>query len=206
MKARFCFVVSLILLIASAGLFCQEVPPAADAPVDAEADVFADAAAGESDSAEGELARGFRNLLLGMEMEAAKDELMADPWFIFRGGPDVSMLLTPNESLIDCRGSSYIRRAVFQFDRQQLFVITLMIDPTRSDYYSLFVTLQERFGEFVSLSPEAVIWDDGQTRLSLERPLTVKYIDRTVFDRKRAEARTGDDLLEQSHRDFLNQF
>ncbi|MDR1894509.1 MAG: hypothetical protein LBQ61_07485 [Spirochaetales bacterium] len=150
--------------------------------------------------------RGFRNLLLGMSLEAVKEELQRDPWFFFRGDPDVSLLLAPNESLIDCRGSGYIRRAAFQFDQGRLFIITLMIDSRRSDYYSLFLTLQERFGEFESLSPDKVVWDDGQTRLTLERPLTVKYIDRAVFDRKLAEARAGADLLEQSHRDFLNQF
>lgn len=153
-----------------------------------------------------ELVRGFRDITLGMTMDETKEALKADPWFLFRGDPDVSLLAVPNETLIDCAGTGYISRALFQFDQDRLFTITIVVNNRRSDYYSLFTTLTAKYGEFDSLSPEMVIWDDGATRMTLERPLTVKYIDREVLDRKREESRTGRDLLEESHRAFLEEF
>jgi len=50
------------------------------------------------------------------------------------------------------------------------------------------------------------VWEDGSTRVSIERPLTVKYIDRTVFDRLREEARTIQDWETLSREEFLAEF
>ena len=50
--------------------------------------------------------RTFRNLSLGMSMEAVKEVLAADGLFAYRGDPDVSLLPRPNEKIgrASCRG------------------------------------------------------------------------------------------------------
>jgi len=180
--------------------FCLLLIPVFLLPLSAQ-----EAAAGSGGSPS-PLSRGFREVTLGLSLEETKAKLLEDPWFLFRGDPDVSLLASPNESLIDCPGASYISRALFQFDEKTLYTISLVLDEQRVDYYSLFTSLRDKYGEFQSLSPQMVVWDDGVTRISLERPLTVKYIDREIFDRKRMEARRGANLDDLSRQDFLKMF
>ncbi|MFH2114588.1 MAG: hypothetical protein ABIJ86_08795 [Spirochaetota bacterium] len=126
--------------------------------------------------------RTFRNLSLGMSMEETKEVLKADGLFAYRGDPDVSLLPRPNESLIEVSGLSYIRRAFFQFHEDRLFVMIFAINESKMDHYSIFTSISSKYGKPLSLSPAESIWDDGMTRLSVERPLAVKYIDLDVFN------------------------
>ena len=50
------------------------------------------------------------------------------------------------------------------------------------DFYSVFTKFLEKYGEPLSLSPETVFWENEDVSLSLERPVSVKYIDRRVFN------------------------
>jgi hypothetical protein len=126
--------------------------------------------------------RAFRGIELGMEMAEVKKILAADGMFSYRGDVDVSLLPRPDESLIEVSGLSYIRRAFFQFHQDKLFVMILAINEKELDHYSIFTTLSAKYGKPTSLSPSESVWLDGATRLSVEKPLAVKYIDIAIFD------------------------
>ena len=149
---------------------------------------------------------GFRALRLGMELDLVKELLQEDALFAYRGDPDVSLLPQPQQTLIECAGTSYIRRAFFQFHERRLYIMTLALDPDRLDYFTLYSTLAGRYGEPDRLNPSAAIWEFEGLRLSLERPLSVKYIDPEVFARLQAQARAGQDLRELAKEQFLEQF
>ena len=148
----------------------------------------------------------FRGIALGMELQSVKDRLMEDPFFDYRGDPDVSLLPQTLEELIECSGFSYIRRAYFQFHEKRLYIMILVLDESRLDHYSLFTTLADKYGAFSSLSPQKVVWESEDTVFSLERPLTVKYVDRQVFESLKEESRAEEDLREISRRRFLEEF
>jgi hypothetical protein len=150
--------------------------------------------------------RGFRSIQLGMELERVKQLLIQDPLFDYRGDPDISFLPLPPQTLIETSGSSFIRRAYFQFDQDLLYIIILSMDPDRLDYYTLYSTLSEKYGPPTSLDPTEAVWQFEQLRLSLERPLNVKYIDSAVFETLKEEGQVQEDLWEISKDNFLQQF
>jgi hypothetical protein len=150
--------------------------------------------------------RGFRSIQLGMELERVKQLLIEDPLFDYRGDPDISFLPLPPQTLIETSGSSFIRRAYFQFDRDLLYIIILSMDPDRLDYYTLYSTLSGKYGQPTSLDPTGAVWQFEGLRLRLERPLNIKYIDSTVFEALKEKGQVQEDLWEISKDNFLQQF
>lgn len=148
----------------------------------------------------------FREIRLGMTLDEVKNALEKDPYFNYRGPPDVSMLASPDENLIETTGYSFISRAFFQFYEKKLYIMILMLNPSEISYYSMYTTLTAKYGPSSSLSPEEVVWESPQYRLSLERPLSVKYIDRTVFDRLKEAGKMKQSERSISRDQFLNQF
>jgi hypothetical protein len=80
------------------------------------------------------------------------------------------------------------------------------MDPDRLDYYTLYSTLSEKYGGPTRLDPTEAVWQFEELRLSLERPLTVKYIDSAVFQALKEEGQVQEDLWEISKDNFLEQF
>jgi hypothetical protein len=149
---------------------------------------------------------GFRGITLGMSTEAVKAALAADPLFRYRGDPDVSLLPRSSQALIECAGSSFIRRAYFQFDKDRLFIMILVLEPERVDHYSIFTSLSRKYGPPGSLSPQESVWLFPALRLSLERPLTVKYIERGTFEAIIRQGAAQTDLQQVSRERFIEQF
>jgi hypothetical protein len=150
--------------------------------------------------------RGFRGIDLGMEVEQVKTLLTQDPLFDYRGDPDVSLLPQPPQTLVEVRGSSYVSRAYFQFQEGRLYVMILALNRDRLDYYTLYTTLSAKYGEPASLDPTEAAWLFPGLRLSLERPLSVKYIDTGVFEALQEEGKAEQDLRGLSEQRFLEQF
>ena len=152
------------------------------------------------------LPRSFRRLQLGMNLDELKDALTNDGLFEFRGDPDVSFLPSREENIVETTGYSFIRRAFFQLREGRVFIMAFSLDTRRIDHYSVFTSLIRRYGEPDRLNPHEAVWENEEIRVSIERPLTVKYIDMTVFnqiiDESRAEE-TREVFLRQG---FLNEF
>lgn len=153
-----------------------------------------------------EIPSGFRAVQMGMDIDAVKEVLIADGNFSYRGDPDISLLPSPNESLIEVRGTDFIRRAYFQFHDRKLYIIILVLNPDLLDHFTMYTTFVEKFGEPLSLSPIEVIWESESYRLSLERPLSIKYLDIKVFEALLRESRKLESLGELSREQFLEQF
>jgi len=149
---------------------------------------------------------GFRGINLGMDIDQVKKALVADPLFGYRGDPDVSMLPQSHDYLIECAGPSYIQRAYFQFANKRLLTMILMLDTEKLDYFSLYTALTGKYGQPASLSPQEAVWQSTSVRLSLERPLTVKYIDQATFANLIGKAGAPTDLEGLSKEKFIEQF
>jgi hypothetical protein len=148
----------------------------------------------------------FRGLSLGMGLDQVKAALKADPLFRYRGDPDVSFLPQTSQYLIECDGASFLRRAYFQFADGRLFIMILVLDEQKLDHYSLFSTLTAKYGQPSSLSPHETVWQGDAVRFSLERPLTVKYVDARTFASLLAQGGAQKDLEQLSREKFLEQF
>jgi hypothetical protein len=157
-------------------------------------------------SAPAALPTGFRGLSLGMDLERVKEALKADPLFRYRGDPDVSFLPQTKQYLIECEGASFLRRAYFQFADGRLFIMILVLDEQKLDHYSMFSTLTAKYGPPTSLSPQETVWQSDAVRFSLERPLTVKYVDARTFASILSKGGAQKDLEQLSREKFLEQF
>ena len=153
-----------------------------------------------------ELARKFRELQLGMSLEDLKTALTNDGLFEFRGDRDVSFLPIKEENLVETTGLSFIRRAFFQLREDKVFIMAFRLDDRRIDHYSVFVSLIQKYGEPVSLNPHEAVWENEETRISLERPLTVKYIDMTTFKAIIGESKAEEAAEVFRRQGFLNEF
>jgi hypothetical protein len=148
----------------------------------------------------------FRGIALGMPVDQVKALLRQDALFRYRGDPDVSFLPSSGESLIETEGSSYIRRAYFQFADGALYVFIIVLDTARLDHYGLFTAFSAKYGPPASFDPREAVWQSDAVRFSLERPLTVKYIDRRVFEAQAARGAAQEDLELLSRERFIEQF
>ena len=161
---------------------------------------------GQAEPGDSSLPRQFRNISLGMNIDDLKASLLEDNYFNFRGDRDVSLLPQREQSLVETTGSSFIRRAFFQLRDSQVFIMSFALNTQIIDHYSVFTQFVEKYGEPVSLDPKAAVWETEQTRISIERPLTVKYIDKTVFDDIINESSLVESGQVRLRQEFLNEF
>jgi hypothetical protein len=153
-----------------------------------------------------ELPRGFRDILLGLEFPVIEERVSRDSAFAFRGRPDVSMALSDGEPLIDTRGRGYVDRGVFSFHENRLFSFSLYLETQRLDYIQLYNHFSEKYGQPVDLDPRRAVWDDGRTRIELEKPLTLRYLDVAVFEERRTDSRAAEAVEDLTRRQFLELF
>jgi len=153
-----------------------------------------------------ELPAGYRSILLGMTFSDVKDRLLVEPRFDFRGDPDVSIQKTGSQSLISSKGRMFIDQGFFQFENDKLFLIILEFNRDKIDFFTMQQSLTSRYGPPGDVSPEGMTWSNGKTKLSLEYPLTLKYLDEEVFNSFLAEEERLKSFQEVSRTDFLEDF
>ena len=153
-----------------------------------------------------EIPRQFRELSLGMALDDLKSALVKDGLFRFRGDRDVSFIPVREETLVETTGLSYIRRAYFQLFGGEVFIMSFSLDTRLMDHYSVFTSFVRKYGEPLALNPGEAVWENDDTRVSIERPLTVKYIDKIVFNglTEESKARIAREVLRRE--EFLGDF
>jgi hypothetical protein len=155
---------------------------------------------------ENTLSSEFHGIRLGMGLDELKSALLGNSLFSFRGDRDVSLLPAGEQVLIETSGLSFVKRAFFQLRDNRLFIMAYSLNTETMDHYSVFSALVANYGDPDSLNPKEAVWLSDEVRLSVERPLTVKYIDRKVFDKLALDSKvtvTKETLLRE---EFLDAF
>jgi len=127
------------------------------------------------------LPNGYGSVSLGMNVDEAKNALIDDPAFGYRGDRDVSLLPGENRTLISTTGILFLDECWFQFKDNRLYIITINLNKEKIDYYSVFNTLCKKYGEPNFLSPKKSEWKNDSVIMTLERPLTLKYADLKIL-------------------------
>lgn len=135
-----------------------------------------------------DLPSGFGGVELGMSLDDAKNALKANSDFGYAGDRDVSLLPGDNRVLIETdsynmQHHGFLTRCWFQFYEENLYSIIINFNPERLDHYSLYTTLVKKYGEPEEFSPERSVWKNDGVTMSLERPLSIKYIDNEVSEK-----------------------
>ena len=154
------------------------------------------------------LPSGYANIRLGMSLEEVKAALKKDPQFGYRGDRDVSLLPGDARVLIETDSSrnaphSFLDRCWFQFYEEKLCVIIINVKTSRMDHYSIFSKLCGKYGNPATLNPEKSEWVSDTVIMSLEKPLTLKYIDKAVFDKLQNQSQVNKSIEETSRERFL---
>ncbi len=148
----------------------------------------------------------YRSIRLGMGIDAVKEALKQDAVFGYRGERDVSLLPTENRSLIESAGSYFISRSWFQFYKDNLYTMIFKLNTDTVDYYSVYSKFCEKYGEPASINPQRAVWENEHTRVVIERPLIVKYIDLTVFNELISQSTTEKAASETNRQNFIDGF
>lgn len=148
----------------------------------------------------------YRSIKLGMGIDAVKEALKQDAVFGYRGERDVSLLPTENRSLIESAGSYFISRSWFQFYKDNLYTMIFKLNTDTIDYYSVYSKFCEKYGDPASINPQRAVWEDDRTRVVIERPLIVKYIDLTVFNELISQSTTEKAAAETNRQNFIDGF
>ncbi len=161
--------------------------------------------AGESNAS---LANGYGGIELGMSVDEVKSALKKNPQFGYRGDRDVSLLPSTLETIIETDASrntySFLNRCYFQFHDEKLYIITINIKSSKMDYYSIFSTLCQKYGNPPSMNPKKAEWNDGKVLMSLEKPLTLKYTDNAVYEEIQNQSQVEKTAEEMTRDNFLN--
>lgn len=155
-----------------------------------------------------EIPKGYGGVELGMTFDQVKKALKDNLDFGYRGERDVSLLPGENRTLIETdtttyAGFSFLERCWFQFYDDKLYIITINIDREKMDHYSIFRTLCKKYGDPVSVSPEKSVWKNDSITMSLERPLTLKYVDQKTFDKLQKKSLVNPSGTEMTRDMFL---
>lgn len=178
-------------------VWCLAVPFFAADPVAARAGTVA-------------LPDGIGGIALGMSLDEVKAALKKNYEFGYRGDRDVSFSPRSGreQMLIETDGRlasfSYFERCWFQFDeKNKLYIITVNLNQEKIDHYSIFKTLCEKYGKPDQLSPRKSQWSDENVLMSVERPLSLKYIDAKTFNERQEAANVQKTIGEQNRDAFL---
>ncbi len=153
-----------------------------------------------------DLPLGYKDIKLGQTFDQVRSILEKDSSFGFRGDRDVSLLPTEERVLIETSGSSFFDRCWFQFYEDKLYSLILNINVERMDYFSMFKTFTLKYGEPDSLNPTKSEWKNDSVILSLEKPLTVKYLDVKVFEKLQESSEQASSTEEYLRKKFLESF
>jgi len=154
------------------------------------------------------LPSGYRNIKLGMTLDEVKDALKKDFQFGYRGERDVSLMPDQQKILIETdtsrtAPSSFLDKCWFQFYEDKLYIITINVKPTRMDHYSIFSTLSKKYGNPENINPQKSEWSNDSVIMTLERPLTLKYTDKKVYEKLMEESLVQNTAQEMSAQAFL---
>lgn len=146
---------------------------------------------------------GFGGIYLKASMESVESLLDSSAFFVYNS-QRVSWL--PFSPLISADGRGFIKKGYFQFVEDQLYSITLIMDEGKIDYFTLFTQFNEKYGNYTLLSPSNVKWVGLQSELTLEKPLTVKYLDMELHRAYVAASQVEKSKQQARRENFLDQF
>lgn len=144
----------------------------------------------------------YRTISLGMTMEQVKTKLENDTIYNYRGERDVSLLPSENKSIIETSSDTWLENCWFQFYNNELYSIIINYNPEKFDYNTIYNQLIDKYGLHNEMDPTKAIWEDDFVIMSLEKPISVKYINKKIFNDIRTQA-TVEKTKEEETRDSI---
>jgi len=122
---------------------------------------------------------GYKNIRLGASREDAINAILSDytmilPRKYMTGKADITA--EESETFLALEENRFYRSGYFLFKNDALYSITVNFQPNQVDFLELLSALNSKYGKGAFLDADTVAWQNGDTRIILERPSIVKYI------------------------------
>lgn len=125
---------------------------------------------------------GFKNIKLGGSRIDTINAILSDNTMLL---PKQYMLNTNGVDLASEESASFLaleenkfyKSGYFLFKEDALYSISINFQPNQVDFLELLSSLSAKYGRGAFLDAETVAWQNGDIRIILERPSTVKYLD-----------------------------
>ena len=150
-----------------------------------------------------DLPNGYREIRLGMSLEQVKENLQEDAIFNYRGERDVSLLTGKNQTIIETSSESWLENCWFQFYNDELYSIIINFNPEYFDYNTIYNTLTDSYGIHSEMDPKRVVWETAAITMSLEKPISVKYLDNYIFEDIRDLSMIKETKMEETRQSLL---
>lgn len=146
---------------------------------------------------------GFENLILGSDYDEVLSKLDSSENFIYNSEQPSWIEENP---VIVAEGRGFVEKGYFQFVDKKLYTITVEINQNKIDYYTIFTELKKKYGNYKKFSPKMVLWESEKCTLFLERPLTLKYLDKNLHQKLLDSASIKKSKKEILRENFLEKF
>lgn len=146
---------------------------------------------------------GFENLVLGSDYDDVLSKLDSSNIFLYNSEQPTWINENP---VIAVEGRGFVQKGYFQFVDKKLYTITVEINRNRMDYYTIFTELKKKYGKYKQFSPKMVVWESDAAVLYLERPLTLKYLDKNLHSILLDSAKIKKSKSQIQRENFLEQF
>ena len=146
---------------------------------------------------------GYRSIRLGMTIDQVKQNLQDDAIFNYRGERDVSLLTGKNQTIIETSSESWLENCWFQFYNNKLYSIIINFNSTHFDYNTIYNRLTDSYGIHSEMDPKRVVWENSSITMSLEKPISVKYLDNHIFEEIRSLSTIKQTEIEETRESLL---
>lgn len=150
------------------------------------------------------LQNGYKSYILGMGQDEIEEELSNSSEFNIIREEILSVRMEPDTDIISTEGYGFVTRAYFHFNNEKLFQIYLIIDEQKVGYYPILKTYINKYGNPSSFSPDRAVWENNEVMVILEKPCTLKYVDKKVWDSLLSKDHTTDTVFDKIRRDFID--
>ncbi len=132
------------------------------------------------------LSRGYRGVTLAMKINKVREILKKDRLLEIDIKTDFGDLDEEPYHILKARNVPYIKSVYYQFGttksiKQQLFAIIIHFNDKYNDFYSLFKKMRKKYGEPSLFNPNMATWQNKTTKIILNSPATIKYIDINLY-------------------------
>ncbi|WP_300753960.1 hypothetical protein [uncultured Brachyspira sp.] len=122
---------------------------------------------------------GFKNITLGATREDTINAILGDntmtlPKQYMTGTVDLSA--EESADFLALEENKFYKSGYFVFKDDSLYSITINFQPNQVDFLELLSALNAKYTKGSFLDANTVAWQNGDTRIILERPSVVKYI------------------------------
>ncbi len=132
------------------------------------------------------LTRGYRGIKLGMKLDNVRKILKKDRLLEIDIRTDFGDLDEEPYHILKARNVPYITSVYYQFGttksiKQQLFAIIIHFNKEYNDFFRLFEKMKKKYGKPNMFTPNMATWHNKTTKIILNSPATVKYIDIQLY-------------------------